>query len=121
MEMNSQLFSGIVDVDTLIDNVSTNLSGGIKYDNFNPMLRGEYQYHKGKISINPLFRIISGKDRERSTIYHELDHRALTKRTEYGEGEKSPREQKLEKYKDVPILKRFILVFVKRYNISKNY
>ena len=116
MEMNSQLFSGAVDVDTLIDNVSTNLSGGIKYDNFNPMLRGEYQYNKGKISINPLFRFISGKDRERSTVFHELDHCAVTKSVQYGEGEMNPMEQMLEKYKKVPIIRRFIPGLVKLYD-----
>ena len=94
LEMNQELFGNILDIDKVSERILNNLKGNItNFDKKENLLmrlakltivRGVWEPNKGKISINPISKIMeffSEKElmRNISTIMHETDHCATTK------------------------------------------
>lgn len=102
---NSEIFSNCIDIEKLIDRLSTNIDKNISYNLLNPTLNGVYDSNKKSIQIKPT--LLFNKKRRESTILHELDHAATTT---YGE---IPREIAVkivdEKLKSFNIIKKIAM------------
>lgn len=73
---NSEIFSNCIDMDKLIDRLSTNIDKNISYNLLNPTLNGVYNNGKKNIRVKPT--LLFSKKRRESIILHELDHAATT-------------------------------------------
>lgn len=73
---NSELFSDCIDMDKLIDRLSTNIDKNISYDMLNPLLNGAYFPGNKNIRLSP--KLLFNKKKRESTILHEIDHAATT-------------------------------------------
>lgn len=89
---NSELFPDSIDMDKLIDRLSTNIDKNISYDLLNPLLNGAYFSGKKNIRLSPVL-LFNKKLREGTTL-HEIDHAATTSDVE------NPKEYLTEKFKE---------------------